>query len=163
MDNPATENSPLHTRETCSDPLIYRRAEFVAWADVRFGRIVCLRIPQVISPEITPKALSYIKEKKDPLPYPAQQPHQFYLTSDLQNDINMAWATGLSAFNLATEPVTTNDLVAILAPEIAGSVTKTEEKYPQPVTTFYSIHKDSKSGFIYPKDYILEKIKELYT
>lgn len=158
----ATEASPLHTRETSKDPFVYRRAEFAAWLNVRFGRVLNIRIPSGFSHDIIPPVITDILALNKNLPYPAQQPHRLYPLSRINGDIRLAWTVGLSTLNVAPAPLTTNDLVAAFAPELAPSVKKTDDIYPLPVTSLYSIHKDSKTGFLYSADSILECLKSIY-
>lgn len=164
--NPGTnatvnESSPVHTPESCQNVFLTNRAEFDTFVNLRFGRVLNIRMPQgIFDDQCQTGILKDIMENKDISDSPANAIHQYYHLKRLCDDIKYAWTLGFSHLNMATEPITTMDLVRQFKPESISAIKSTEEALNTTVLqSLHSIHWRNKEGYLYGKGKLLKEMR----
>lgn len=157
-----TENSPLLSPDNAPSPFIAHRIEFEKFVNLRFGRVLTVRLPrQVFSSTLQPGILADINSAEALAQYPADMPHQLFYLPSLTKDIATGWTLGFSQINLAPEPLTTIEIVREYAPDAISVLKNAEEgaEFPPIMESLSSIHWHDPAGYISPKATIIPQIK----
>lgn len=157
---PCLETSPYYTEETAPDSFISNRIRFEEFINLRFGRVVTIRLPQMFCRDFCDGIMRDIKGKNSLKEYSAMSLHRYYPLSLLLKDIEHAWSLGLSSLNLAPEPFTAEELVQIIEPTLIDSLNMSlpKTKISPLVHSLHAIHWLDTKGFLYNKETILKLI-----
>lgn len=145
-------------------------AGFQAFLNLQFGRVITLRVPELVGFGEGGTGWSVLGElaaadkKKHKPKVGLLTKHQFYPIDHIVNDAETAWECGASSINLVSEPVTSFELTERLFPKLVDSLPVAREKDPagSQRTSLYSIYlDDAVSGYIIDKERLLEELKAL--
>lgn len=156
-----TEHSPRHTPDTAPSPYLNHRARFEEFVQLRFGRVLILRLPSLVFHEKNlPGILSQMDSVDAIAQYPANQPHHLFYLPRLKNDRLQAWQLGLSSINLSPEAPTTMDIVREFAPEHISALQTVLEygDIPALPQSGHSIHWFTPDGHISSRSLVLKQI-----
>lgn len=155
--------------ESCRQGLL---AGFEDFLNLLFGRVVTLRVGDLVGMQENPAGWSVLDEltaarkAKRKIKAGLLVKHQLYPVNRIVADSETAWECGLSEANLTVEPLTTFELVERLMPEMTDSLPIAKESDPvgSARTSLYAIHwNDLNRDFILGKEDMLAVLEELIT
>lgn len=157
------EASPQTTEST--DLYLNDRIKLRDFLNLQFGRVLTVRVPELLGAGIGFSVLDTILN-----PGPANfkvallEHHQFYPVSRLIDDVETAWKCGLFSANLASEPITTFELVEKIAPNLQDKLPIAHESDPvgskRTSRLAYMWH-DPMTGYVMDKEEVFDTIRLL--
>lgn len=158
------ENTSLYTDVTAPNPFISHRARFEEFIQLRFGRVLTVRVPELVfSNTLRPGIIGAIPSMEKLASYPADMSHQLFYLPMIEEDISMGWKLGLSLINLAPEPLSTIEIVREFAPDAIAVLNNAPDGYvfPPLAHSLNSIHWYDPAGYICPKATVIQQIKSV--
>jgi hypothetical protein len=149
-----------------SDPFVANRIRLLQALRLQFGRVFVAHLPELLgaglgySPVLD--ALARHKAKKT-MPVRLLERHQFYPMHRVIDDVEKAWACGLSKAIWVSEPMTSFEITEKIAPELQDDLPIAHEQDPigskrQSNKSYYWY--DPMCGYILEKDALIELLKE---
>lgn len=145
-------------------------AEFRDFLNLRFGRVLNLRLAELVGLEDDGPGWSVLSElaackgRKKPK-VGLLTKHQFYPMDRIINDAELAWECGLSFVNLVSEPITVFDLTEQLFPPFVDLLPLAKETDPagSTRTSGFAVYWNNggKPRHTIEKNEMMEKLKSL--
>lgn len=160
----ADENTPV--LQHSDDPYVQNRIALYHELNRQYGRVLNVHLPEIASP--ARRGFSRLIDTilnppaKGKLPLAPGELHQLYFEQRILGDVERCLPLGIPAIIPAMPPMTTKEVVDIIAPELAERLP--EPKDGDPVgSRFSSIHSfqwlDPKDGYLVSKEDQAELLK----
>lgn len=140
------------------DPYLANRIALRDFINIRFGRVLNVRVPELVEIDGLFSVLDVITKTpktKKILPVSLLERHQLYPMTRIVNDVEKAWSCSLSSVNLVTEPMTTYEIVEKYFPALSKKlpIARELDPYGSARTSLYSKqYHDPDTGYIMSKN-----------
>lgn len=160
----ADENTP--TLQHSDDPYVQNRINLYNAVNYQYGRVLNVHLPSIASPvaAFNPliHALTHPETVRGKLPFAPLEYHQLYLPNRILLDVEKCIPLGIPSIIPAVPPLTTTELVEILAPQLKKKLRdpKTEDPIGSRRTTVNHLQwVPSDPGYIATREDEIELLK----
>lgn len=160
----ADENTP--TIKSSDDPYVQNRINMYEAVNRQYGRVLNVHLPEIASRDAAFSSLlgtlCLLEKAPEVLDFAPGEQHQLYFPERIMGDVERCIPLGIPAIIPAAPPLTTAEIVDIIAPEIAGRLRAPQEGDPAGCNR-KSIHSfqwlDPKDGYLVSKDDQVELLR----
>ncbi len=164
LSDQADENSAI--LESSDDPYVQNRINLYTALNRQFGRVLNVHIPALAmaDKDFAPLLHTCVNPPKGKakLPFAPQEMHQFYFHQMLLADVEKCIPLGISSFIASMPPLSTEEVVQALAPDLLPRLREAKEGDPVGSTrkSIHSFHwLDPKDGYLVTKEDQIELLK----
>lgn len=161
----ADENTPA--LESSEDSFVQNRIALYREVNRQYGRVLNVHLPELVSPEI--RGFSALMDTliappagRAKLPFAPMESHQLYFAQRILGDVERCIPLGIPAIIPAMPPLTTQEIVRALAPELEKRLPAYSPEQPRG-SLRTSIHSfqwlDPKDGYLVTKEDQLELLR----